>query len=98
MTTSTLVDITQIENRRVRQLLELSIKYGYGAAASEHVAGCWSVFRAEHAEVYYGERHLNVYAEPNHSCVVYLADDPGGREYAPVTQAYARTLLVNGTL
>lgn len=96
MTTTS--DVDQVDNRRVRRLLELALKYGYGVQASEHVAGCWSVFRAAAAEFYYGERHLNVYAGSNHSCVVYLADDPGGREYAPITQAHARLLLAEGAL
>lgn len=98
MTTTDSTDLDQVANRRVRRLLELAVKYGYGVQPSEHVEGCWAVFRAEAAEFYYGERHLNVYATRNHSCVVYLADDPGGREYAPITQRAASLLLVERCL
>lgn len=81
-------------SRRAQALLDLAAKYGHDVAASEHVAGCWTI-RAPGGVP--GDPSLTVYSGENDSAEVYY-DGSGGRTWEKITQTFARTILVHRTL
>lgn len=81
-------------SRRATALLDLARKYGHDIEASAHVEGCWTI-RAPGGRP--GDPSLTVYAEPRDAAVV-MYDRAGGATWEQITQADARTILVNRSL
>lgn len=79
-------------NRRVDKILGVARKYGYVVTASEHVENCWTI-RPQRDLGY----SITVYGGPNHTASV-MADLPGSKDWEPITQRHATSLLADGGL